>query len=129
MQQPSEVRADIRKMDERFVARFGDQDLEGLVKMYGEDAIVLAPGLDMIKGKKAINKYWKEAFASGIRKTELQSVDVERFGDLAVDVGTYKMFDTDHQVLDEGQYLITWKHVGGDWVIHRDTWVSRQTIH
>ena len=128
-QQHSEITADIRKMDERFESRFGAQDVEGLVGLYADDAIVLAPGLDLIQGRKAIQKYWKEAFASGIQRTTLKPFEVERFGDLAVDVGRYTMLGADGKVIDEGQYLITWKYVSGTWLIHRDTWVSRQMVH
>jgi uncharacterized protein (TIGR02246 family) len=129
MQKNTEVGSEIRRMDEAFAAQFAAHDVEGITSLYTDDALVLAPGSDIVQGKAALKQFWKAVFDSGLKSTKLDQISVEQFGDIALDSGRYTMIGKDGKMIDEGQYLIAWKHEGGSWRIHRDAWSSRLTVH
>ncbi|MEA5446800.1 SgcJ/EcaC family oxidoreductase [Gammaproteobacteria bacterium AB-CW1] len=129
MQKQSDIGTEIRRMDEQFTTQFAAHDAEALSKLYTDDALVLAPGEDMIQGQSALKKYWKRVFDSGLKSTKLEPISVERFGDIALDAGRYTMVGEDGKTLDEGKYLIAWKYANGNWRIHRDAWTSKLPVH
>ncbi|MGH7858220.1 MAG: YybH family protein [Candidatus Binatia bacterium] len=122
--------AEAREAIEATNARFGKAvkagDAAALAKFYTEDAILLPPDGEMARGRAAIEKAWKEQISGGLRESVLTTVDVERSGDVAVEVGSFRgkiqpegkdAFEAD------GKYVVVWQR-GSDatWRLHRDIW-------
>src|SRR5882762_9140433 len=50
-------KATIQKLNDRFVAAFNKGDAAAIATMYTDDAVVLPPGSEMVKGKTAIEAF------------------------------------------------------------------------
>ena len=90
--------------------------------MYTTDAEAFPPSSDVVKGRAAIEKLWKSVLDSGIAAADLVTTDVDSTGILASEAGTYAMKTKAGAVADRGKYVVTWKKVGGRWMLHRDIW-------
>jgi ketosteroid isomerase-like protein len=54
-------RAAIQKLNDEWTAAFNKGDSATVAAMYAEDAYVLPPGTDIVKGRAAIEAFWKQA--------------------------------------------------------------------
>ena len=109
----------------RFMAAFREQDAEAVAACYTSDAQLLPAHSDAIVGREAITGFWRGAMSSGIAAAQLQTLDVDAAGDLAVETGRYELAGADGRALDAGKYLVAWhRDRGGAWRIHRDIWTT-----
>lgn len=90
--------------------------------LYTEDAIMLPPDGEMIKGWQRISDYWQEAVDGGLRHLEATTYEVFAGDGLATEVGRYRTYDDDGQVTESGKYAVVWKLAGGRWMLHRTIW-------
>lgn len=121
-QKSDDVKAEIDKANDAFVAAFAKGDAAAIAKMYSSDARVFPPNSDMIQGADAIQKLWKGAMEMGVKSVRLQASEVEAHGMVAHEVGSYSMLAADGKQLDRGKYLVIWKREGNAWRLHRDIW-------
>jgi uncharacterized protein (TIGR02246 family) len=125
--QTSGIDNEIREADDAFEQTFGRRDAAGLAELYTEGGMLMPPGGDFIKGRKAVRDFWQGAMESGIETAKLDIVEVERHGDAAIEVGRYKLSGAGGGVVDHGKYIVAWKNENGRWKIHRDIWNSSQS--
>ncbi len=127
--------ADKQKMTEKreaFVKAFLAKDASVVADFYTEDAILLPPNTEMVRGKTSIQEF-QEAFFKGQEATELTLTPVEVFGvdGLAYEVGSYTLTmvpaGSDSPVSDTGKYVEALKkQADGSWKIAADIWNSDQ---
>ena len=72
-----------------------------------------------MEGSVAIAAFWQGGM-EGIKGLELETLEVLGQGDIASEVGRYKMRGPDGQQIDHGKYIVVWKKVGDVWKLHRD---------
>jgi uncharacterized protein (TIGR02246 family) len=118
----ADVRAAIEAANNKFMAAAAKGDAATLASLYTPDAEAFPPNADIVKGRAALQKMWQGVLASGIGSMELTTSEVESAGDLAYEVGTYAMKTKDGKVADRGKYVVVWKRVNGQWLLHRDIW-------
>lgn len=118
----SAVRAAIDAGNKKFSDGAAKHDAALLVTAYTEDAEAFPPNSEMVKGRPALQKLWQSVLDSGVAGVELKTTEVEAFGALAYEVGTYAMKTKDGAVADRGKYCVVWKRVNGEWLLHRDIW-------
>jgi uncharacterized protein (TIGR02246 family) len=53
-------KATIQKADDKWAEAFNKGDAGALAAMYTEDAYVLPPGAEMMKGRSAIEVFWRQ---------------------------------------------------------------------
>jgi uncharacterized protein (TIGR02246 family) len=51
----------IEKLNDAWTAAFNKGDARAVAAMYAEDAYVLPPGSDIVKGRAAIEAFWRQA--------------------------------------------------------------------
>ncbi len=107
---------------EAWVEAFNAGDAAAIAAMMTEDGAVLAPNADPIVGREAIEAYWAELIAAGL-KGALVPVEVHTDGDLGYKQGTYEL-TMDGEVVDHGKWIEVWKRVEGEWLLHRDIYNS-----
>jgi uncharacterized protein (TIGR02246 family) len=94
--------------------------------LYAEDAVLLPPGSEMIKGRPGIQAFWQGGLQMGIKDAVLTSVDVTAFGNTAVEIGTYALKiqpEGQAAVEDHGKYVVVWKKgADGAWRLAVDIW-------
>ena len=117
-----DIRSEIRKADDNFVAAFARGDANALANYYTQDGMLLPTGSDFITGKKAIETFWQGVMDMGVKTARLEIVEVERQRDVAVEIGRYHLQGANGEHIDNGKYLVVWKQEGGTWKLHRDIW-------
>jgi len=113
----------IEKLNETFAAAFTRGDIAAVAGMYADDAYLLPPGEEIVKGRAAIQSFWTKA-AEGIGDFKLTTVDVQPLGsDAAREVGTFRL-KTKGQAPQEvsGKYVVVWQRVVGEWKLATDIW-------
>lgn len=117
-----EVRRAIESSSQKFVEVFTKGDAAGLAAMYADGAKVMPPNSPVVQGRDPIKTLWQTLISSGA-KLSLSTVDVQSRGDLAYEVGTYKLTGADGKV-DTGKFVVVWKRHKSAWKILADIWNS-----
>ena len=60
----------------------------------------------------------------GVKRVNLESMEIEGMGDSAFEIGKYVLFGDGDQALDNGKFIVIWKEVEGEWKLHRDIFNS-----
>jgi uncharacterized protein (TIGR02246 family) len=133
-QKPAEA-PDTRAADEAAV-RAGDanfqqwamsKDVDKIVGLYADDAVLFAPGTPALTSKDNIRKMIEGLVATpGLQvNVHVTSVDVARSGDIAIDRGTVDSTSTDKKgkaTTSTIEYVLVWKkQADGSWKIAADT--------
>jgi uncharacterized protein (TIGR02246 family) len=114
------VQSAIEAATNQLIEAFRRQDAAGCASLYTAQGAMLPPKVDIAWGRPAIQAVWQGIFDAGLTAFRVDSLEVERAGDLAYEMGRYTLHAGDHAVADEGKYLLIWKREAGQWRIHRD---------
>ena len=69
--------------------------------------------------------FWQSALEGlGLKAAELETLELEQYGDTAYEVGKYTLKGDGDTMLDQGKYIVIWKREGGAWRWHRDIFNS-----
>jgi uncharacterized protein (TIGR02246 family) len=120
-------KATIEKLNAAWMAAFDKGDAAAVAAMYTEDAYVLPPGGEMVKGRAAIETFWRQA-AQQMTDAKLTIVDLLPLGtEAAREIGTVTL-KTKSQPPQEiaGKYVVVWRKLGGDWKLAADIWNSNK---
>ena len=121
---PANVHEAITAGNHDFMVAVRKGDGAGLAALYTEDGKILPPNSDFVAGRQAIQGFWQAMLGMGIKGARLESVEVESHGDTAIEVGKYTLYGGEGQELDQGKYIVIWKHEHGQWKLHRDIFNS-----
>jgi len=114
------VKTSIDQANQTFGAAFAKGDAASLAALYTEQATILPPGAPMMKGRKNIEAFWKEAMTT-LKNLKLKAVDVESLGTTtAREIGTFTADAGQQQVV--GKYVVIWKKSGKSWRLATDIW-------
>lgn len=114
----------IRDIETRWNQMIVERDLKGIVGLYGEDGIVMAPNAPPMQGPDPVSQVWGGLFELPGFKLTITPVEVTvaRSGDLAMDRGVYALTTAGPagEVVENGKYVVVWKKVDGDWKVAAD---------
>jgi uncharacterized protein (TIGR02246 family) len=116
-------KATIEKLNNAWTAAFNKGDAQAVAAMYAEDAYVLPPGSDIVKGRAAIEAFWRQA-AQQMTDAKLTTLDLLPLGRTAArEIGTVSL-KTKSQPPQEivGKYAVVWRKIGGQWKLATDIW-------
>ena len=116
-------KATIEKLNDAWTAAFNKGDAAAVAALYTGDAYVLPPGSAMVKGRGAIEAFWRQA-AQQMSDPKLTTLDVLPLGRSAArEIGTVTL-KTKSQPPQEvvGKYVVVWRKVGRDWKLATDIW-------
>ncbi len=119
--------ATIQQLNDKWAAAFNQGDAAAVAAMYAEDAYVLPPGGDMVKGRGAIEAFWKAAMQQ-VGQPKLVTLDVLRLGPRAArEIGAVTL-ETKAQPPQQivGKYVVVWRRIGGHWLLATDIWNMEQ---
>jgi uncharacterized protein (TIGR02246 family) len=106
----------------QFITALEERDARGVAALYTERAWLLPPNHDFVKGRAQIFAFWQAAMDSGIRSGSLRTLELEVFGNTAVEHGVYILTGPDRQQMDTGKYVVSWNKEAGKWKLHHDCW-------
>jgi uncharacterized protein (TIGR02246 family) len=116
-------KATIEKLNDAWTAAFNKGDAPAVAAMYAEDAYVLPPGSDIVKGRAAIEAFWRQA-AQQLGDAKLTTLDVLPLArNAGREIGTVTL-KTKSQPPQEvvGKYAVVWRKIGGQWKLATDIW-------
>lgn len=123
-----EIREKIDAANKGFVEAFNRGDVAAAMAVYTEDATILPPNADIMRGKEAITAYWQGALDMGVKEAKLETVEVTPMGDEAVcEIGRYVLRiqpEGGEAFTDKGKYMMVWRLVDGSWKWDTDAWNS-----
>lgn len=111
----------------KFSAAFVAGDYQTMIDAYTDDALLMAPAEDPIKGKEGIAHFWNTRSYKQLQH-RLEPVEIIINGDTAIDYGfIYGQSETNGVVGKPGssKYYVIWKKVNGQWKIYFDMWNAR----
>ena len=116
----TEIRAAIDAANAKLSAAVAAGDAAAYAALYTTDSCFMLPGADFLRGREAIAGAIAQMIAGGVKGLELATVEVDAFGDTAVEVGTYHILAAGGATADKGKYVAIWKNQDGGWRLHRD---------
>ncbi len=123
-----EVRREIEKANHRFGEGIRKGDAPAVGALYAEDALLMPPNMEMIRGRAGTTGFWDGAIKMGVKDAILTTVELHREGPTVEEVGRYLLkIQPEGQAPfeDQGKYVVLWKQdKDGTWRLYRDIWNS-----
>ena len=124
MAKSDKLRQEIAAANAEFMAGAEQQDAAALAALYTKGGQILPPNSDVVTGREAIQGFWQAVMDMGIRRAELEIVEVEDHGKTAIEVSRFTLYAEGDAVADRGKYIVVWKRKKGVWKLHRDIFNS-----
>jgi ketosteroid isomerase-like protein len=94
-------------------------DVEACVAIYTDDAEIIAPDAPAIRGKQAIEAFYKDQVARDISFDTDSALSIVH-GNLAIEQGTYRVRNVRiGETVEYGEYLNVWRRTAGRWYAFR----------
>ncbi len=120
----TEISDAIVAVNEKFMAAFKMGDAAGIANLYTENGQLLPPNAGFLTGREAVQAVWQSILDMGAKEIKLDIVELEGYGDTAIETSTYTLYDESGQQLDKGKYIVIWKQLNGQWQLYRDIFNS-----
>jgi uncharacterized protein (TIGR02246 family) len=119
----TEDRATIQSLNEKFARAFNTGDFASMAANYVDDAVILPPGAEMIKGRSSIQAFWTSADEM-LSDLKLSAEDVQPLGNEAArEIGSFTAKTKGQPPQDiVGKYVVVWQKVGSEWKLATDIW-------
>jgi len=121
-----DLKAQIDANEAAWAAAANRGDAAAIAAMYTETATMLPPGMEIQKGRAAIEQTLTHMGAGGMKNLTLQAVDVVQVGpDTAREIGRVTADvpgPRKKPVSVAGKYVVIWKQVRGKWLLDTDIW-------
>jgi uncharacterized protein (TIGR02246 family) len=121
------VRSRIEETNAQFMAAVNRGDTSTVASLYTEDAIVLPPNTETVRGRDGAKALFDGMIQQmGLPTLTLTTTEVTEVGDTAYEVGSYtmKLQPAGAPVAnDSGKYVVIWKRqTDGAWKLAVDIW-------
>lgn len=104
-------------------------DVEACVAIYADDAEIISPDSPAVRGKQAIEAFFKDQVAREISFDTDSTLSIVR-GDLAVEQGTYRVRNVRiGENVEYGEYLNVWRRGDGRWRVYRSMYNVMMSRH
>ncbi len=120
----AEMKAAIESANARFAEAFSRRDVATLGQLYAADAQAYPPGTAPLVGRTAIQDMWKGVLGMSGGRIQLRTVEVDGNGETAWEAGRYTLIGSNGSTVDDGKYIVLWKHEQDGWKLYRDMWSS-----
>ena len=117
--------ARLAAVSREFSARYVRGDAPGMAAIYTDDAVIFPPGREAIRGRPAIEAYWRLSPGERVTSHVVTPDSVVLEGTTAHDWGTYRVSGerNGQPFAGGGKYVIVWREVSaGDWRMQLDMW-------
>jgi uncharacterized protein (TIGR02246 family) len=105
---------------QQYVEASNQGDADALASLYADDAVLLPPDHEPVRGRAAIGDFWRQGTDEGL---EVTTLTVEVDGDLGYLVGRYHLPATGEEPADSGKYVMCLKRQrDGAWKLTADIW-------
>ncbi len=123
-----ELRKEIEKANIRFGEGIRKGNAAAVGALYTEDALLMPPNMETVRGREGTTKFWDGAMKMGVRDAILSTVELHKKGDTVEEIGNYTLKihpQGQTPFEDKGKYMVLWRQdAEGSWHLHRDIWNS-----
>ncbi|MDX6480972.1 MAG: hypothetical protein QOG85_1482 [Gaiellaceae bacterium] len=102
-----------------FVAALRAGDAAAASALYADDAKLIAPSAELLRGRTAIESFWRAGLEVGVCDAELESLELGIEEGLAYEIGRYALTvepADGASVVDHGTYLLVHeRQADGSW--------------
>jgi uncharacterized protein (TIGR02246 family) len=120
------IRSKIAERDAEYGAAASRGDIAAVAELYTDDAILLPPNAEMVRGKQGVKQFFDELKKTrGVPQVTLRTIELEELGDTANEVGELTLRiqpPGGEPVTDVGKYVVIWKREGDTWKLAVDIW-------
>ena len=121
-----QVRKSIEEANAMYSEAIRQGNVDGAVALYTDDATMVPPDGEIVKGKQAIEELYKKFFQMGVKDIVLTTIEVGGRGDMAYEIGKTKVRiqpEGQATMTDSTKYLVIWKRqADATWKVHVDIW-------
>jgi len=126
----SEVSAskiELGQMNRDFAAALNAKDAKAAAAQYTEDAVLIPPGEAIVRGREAIEEYWRGAIELGaVRDVSVETMDAQSTGSLGYETGSFMLTvngPDGEAVIDRGRYVeLLRRDTDGRWLSTHGIW-------
>ena len=127
-----QLNATIERLNREYAEVYNAGQLDKLLDMFVDDAIMLSPNQAPVRGREALRRSYEEAFKREPKRSlVLISIRAEASGDLLYDAGQWKQSlpapDGKLQLVT-GYYLGVYRKINGKWKIVANTFNVLQPV-
>lgn len=113
----------MRQGTEAWVAAYSKGDVDAILALYAEDAVVMPPGVPAASNHEALREFLTTDIATSAGTTlELGASTSGVSGNLGWHAGAFTVKDTSGNLRGTGKYMEVWRKQDGKWLILRDMW-------
>ena len=124
----NKARVHIDKQNKKYMEFYNNGDASGVADLHMDDALVMPPNIDMVKGKESIKKAISDEISAGA--TDLVFTTLNMYGneEFVTEVGRYSLnVKNEGKIVmsDTGKYIVLWEQVSkNNWLMKADIWNS-----
>jgi len=118
---------ELGQMNRDFAAALNAKDAKAAAALYTEDAVLIPPGEPLVRGREAIEEYWRGAIESGgVRDVSVETMDALSSGSLGYETGSFVLTANGpdgEAVIDRGRYIeLLRREPDGRWLSTHGIW-------
>ena len=110
----------ITAVADAYVAATLKGDAAAIMALYTDDPTEMPPNVAPVKGRQALEAYYKKQFEQGKPTAfALEHLESRSSGDIGYDIGTYRQSMTmnGNSMNDTGKYIVVLHKTGGKWKV------------
>ncbi len=118
---------ELGQMNRDFAAALNAKDAKAAAALYTEDAVLIPPGEPLVRGRAAIEEYWRGAIESGgVRDVSVETMDALSSGSLGYETGSFVLTangPNGEALIDRGRYIeVLRREPDGRWLSTHGIW-------
>lgn len=113
---------EIQKVNDEIRKEFKSGNMESMASYYTEDAMLIPPKSDILKGTDNIIAAWIATQGMGANDIKFQTKSAEKYGKIAVEQGEYYLLGAGDALIQKGKYIVIWEKNKGEWKMKKDIW-------
>ena len=124
----NKVRVHIDKQNKKYMEFYNNGDASGVADLHMDDALVMPPNINMVKGKESIKKAISNEISAGATDLVFTTLDMYGNEEYVTEVGRFLLNVKDEGEIvmtDSGKYIVLWEQVSkNNWLMKADIWNS-----
>lgn len=123
----SASKTELGQMNRDFADALNAKDAKAAAALYTEDAVLIPPGEPLVRGRDAIEEYWRSAIESGgVRDVSVETMDALSSGSLGYETGSFVLTvngPNGEAVTERGRFVeLLKRQPDGQWLSTHGIW-------
>jgi len=124
----NKARVHIDKQNKKYMKFYNNGDASGVAELHSDDALVMPPNIDMVKGKMSIKKAISDEISAGATDLVFKTLNMYGNEEFVTEVGRFSLnVKNEGEIVmsDSGKYVVLWQQVSkNNWLMKADIWNS-----